>query len=255
MQSFDFIHPLDFEMSEKVLNNYLVKKILTTIFDEQLDDINCYIHNTSEYKLDADHPAMKYLKEGCILFGVNEPPPIYITRTYQYDLICTGYNKPVIQIPNLLLENANERILRGRMMSAAASIKANHHKLQLLIWIIQNLEGVIPVPFATTAIRGFLYEWYRAQFYTADRAFYIATSDIELSLKNILYGNICSDILNNFEFTDTNNTYEAQVTNFFNSNTLIGEISKLNAFFQCESWLPARYRELQKYHKGDFLCQ
>jgi len=249
MTKMDYIHPLDREMADKVLNSSLVKGFLGTIFDEHLDDINVYVHSASLYQLD-NHPAVEYLREGCKLFGVDEQPPVYVVRSYQYDVICTGYEKPVIQIPDIFLENADNDILRGRMMAMAAAVKAGHHKLKFLLWTLQNFGSIIPIPFATTAMRGLLYEWYRAQYYTYDRAFYLSTKNMELSLKNILFGEISPDILENFEFGD-NDTYDSQVESFFKSNNIVEGLASINAFFQHESWLPARYRELKKYCKGD----
>lgn len=249
MTNIDFIHPLDREMSKKVLNSGLVKGFLETIFNEQLDDINMYIHSASMYRIEEDHPAVQYLCEGCEMFDISDIPPVYVVRTYQYDVIYTGFEKPIIQIPDILLENANMDILRGRMMASAAAIKAEHHKLKFLLWTLQNFGGVIPIPFATTAMRGLLYEWYRAQYYTYDRAFYLSTKNAELSLKNILFGEISSDILENFEFGSIG-TYDEQVERFFQSNNLIEGLASVNAFFQHESWLPARYKELKKFCGG-----
>lgn len=248
MASKDFIYPTDRELSKKVLNSGTVKSFLKIILEEQLDDINLYIHDASEHRLGADDPAVGYLREGCELFGVETLPPVYLTRSYQYEICCTGYDKPIIQIPNLLLEKADRELLRGRMMAAAAAIKAEHHKLQFLMWILQNFGNIIPIPFAATAAQGLLNEWYRAQYYTRDRAFYIATKNKELSLKNVLYGEISPEILDHFHF-ENNGTYEAQVDDFFRINGAVDSVAKINAFFQCEDWLPMRYRELQKYCK------
>lgn len=248
MKTANFIHPLDREMADKVLNAGVIKGFLNTIFDQQLDEINLYIHSASEQLLPEDHPAVTALQEGCRLFGLETVPPVYVTRTYRYDVVCTGYDHPVIQIPHQLLEDPDPAILRGRMMAAAASVKAGHHKLTFLIWILQNFGSVIPIPFATTVMRGLLYEWYRAQFYTLDRAFYIATGDAALSLKNVLYGEVSPELLNNFRF-GTDDTYAEQVERFYQADSVVDGIAGISAFFQCESWLPARYRQLQKYCK------
>lgn len=252
MKSLEFIHPLDHQMANKVLNSSVVKAFLDTIFDEQLDDINLYVHSASLYQLEDDHPAVSYLREGCELFAVDEVPPVYVIRSYQYDVKTTGFNKPVVQIPDILLQNADEQILRGRMMAAAASVKAEHHKLAFLRWTIQNFGSVIPIPFATTVMCGLLNEWYRAQYYTYDRAFYLSTRNGELSLKNILYGEISSEILENFEF-DAEGTYDDQVDRFFHSENIVQGLARLYALFQSESWLPARYKELKEFCRGDLV--
>lgn len=248
----NFIHPTDREMSNKILNSGLIKTFLKTVFDEQLDEINSYIHGASLYQLEEEHPVMNYLREGCELFELEYVPAVYVVRSYQYDIDYSGFEKPIIQIPDILLKNADEDILRGRMMAAAAAIKAEHHKLKFLIWTLQNFGSIVKIPFATTAMRGLLYEWFRAQFYTYDRAFYLSTKNAELALKNILYGEISSDILENFDF-GANGTYDNQVESFFHADNVVQGLASLNAFFQCESWLPARYKELKKFCRGDLV--
>lgn len=241
-----YIHPLDREMSGKVLENPVVKKFLDTIFNENLDEINSYVYSVSGIQLQKSHLAVQYLKEGCKMFGVSSVPPVYIKRSYQYDVKCIGYENPVITISHQLLEREDTEILRGRMMAAAASIKAGHHKLAFLIWIMENFSGAIPVPFATTVIRGFLYQWYRAQFYTLDRAFFLAVCDKKLALKNVLYGEIPFEMLENYTFWE-NDTYLKQVKEFYKTSDVVEGISKIVGIFQCEIWLPSRYHELWEF--------
>ncbi|MBR5565274.1 MAG: hypothetical protein IKW08_03810 [Roseburia sp.] len=241
-----YIHPWDKEMSEKVLSNPVVTSFLDTVFKENLDAVNSYIYSVSGICMEKNHPVVQYLKEGVRMFGLSSIPPVYITRNYRYDVNCIGYEEPVITISHQLLERNNKEILRGRMIAAAASIGAGHHKLSFLIWIMENFGSVIPIPFATTAIRGILYEWYRAQFYTLDRAFFLAVRDAKLALKNILYGEMPFDMLENYKFGE-HDTYLEQVKEFYKVTNIAEGISGISGIFQCEIWLPARYHELWKY--------
>lgn len=242
----DFLHPLDRELSKKIYDFQPVSQFLDVIFEEGLDEINQYIHSASGILLPLDSQPAAYLREGCSYFGVNCIPRVYLCRSYMCTVACSGFSDPVVVVPNVLLEKADAAIIRGRMMAAAASIRAGHHKLSFLLWILENFQGLIPIPLAATAIKGLLYEWKRAQEYSIDRAFLLSTGDYSLALKNILYGETPDSILKNFVFGEQD-TFDMQVAEFYRMENAVDAASKLYSLVQCESWLPARYHELKEF--------
>lgn len=241
-----YIHPEEKILRDKIFHFAGVNKILDIIVDENLDDINRFIYSASSFRLPREHKTVQYLEEGCKLFGVDIVPPVYLKRSYYADISCMGYNNPVIIVPDVLVNNAPDALLRGRMMATAASIKAGHQKLSFLIWFIDNFKGIIKIPGVGTALDALLYEWMRTQEYTLDRAFYLATKDSELALKNILYGEIPDRILNNFQF-GPNGTFDKQVEDFKKPIGAAGTASKVIGYLQKETWIPERYSELKKY--------
>lgn len=243
----DYVHPLDHQLKEKILGSSAVKKSIDIFFEQKLDDINRYIYSATNLCITNTNPISEYLLESCKLFGVSELPNIYLCHDYQFDVRCSGYDKPVIIIPDILLKNADNSILYGRIASAAASIAAEHNKMEFLIWIMENFAGAVDIPFAATVIRGMLYEWSRAQCYTSDRAFFLATKDYELSLKNILFGEVPMIILSNFTFGD-DDTFESQVQDFYRMEKITDIISVMNNLTSCEVWIPARYKELKAFY-------
>lgn len=243
----DYVHPLDYKLKEKILNNSIVKKAIGVFFEQKLDDINRYIYSATNVCVDNIKPISTYLIQSCKLFDISEVPNIYLYHSYQFDIKCLGYDNPVMVIPDILLKNADDSILYGRIASAVASIVAEHNKLEFLIWIMENFTGIIGIPFASTAIRGMLYEWSRAQFYTTDRAFLLATKNYELSLKNILFGEVPMDTLSNFSFGN-NDTFDKQVQDFYRKEKITDIISVINNLTSCEVWIPARYKELKEFY-------
>lgn len=241
-----YMHPEESILVDKIYHFAGVKQILDIIVDENLDDINRFIYSASSLQLPESHKAVRYLKEGCALFGVDTVPPVYLKRSYYADISCMGYSTPVIVVPDVLVDKAPDVLLRGRMMAAAASVKAEHQKLSFLIWFIDNFKGIIRIPGAGAILDALLYEWVRTQEYTLDRAFYLATEDPELALKNILYGEIPDAILNNFKF-GPNGTFDRQVEAFQKSTGITGTASKVISYLQKETWIPERYSELKKY--------
>lgn len=241
-----YIHPEEKILVDKIYHFAGMNQILDIIVDEKLDDINRFIYSASSFQLPNEHKAVRYLEEGCELFGVDTVPPVYLKRSYYADISPMGYNTPVIIVPDVLVDKAPDALLRGRMMAAAASIKAGHQKLTFLIWFIDNFKGIIKIPGVGAALDALLYEWMRTQEYTMDRAFYLATEDKELSLKNILYGEIPDSILNNFHF-GSNGTFNKQVEDFKKPTGATGTAAKVIGYLQKETWLPERYSELKKF--------
>lgn len=243
----DFVHPLDYQLKEKILSTSVVKKAIGIFFEQKLDDVNRYIYSATNMCLTNIKPIGEYLYRSCSIFGLSEIPNVYLCHDYQFDIRCVGYNKPIIVIPDILLKNADSSILFGRIASAVASIVAEHNKMEFLIWIMENFSGIIDIPFATIAIRGMLYEWSRAQSYTTDRAFLLATKDYELSLKNIIFGEVPMNTLSNFIFGEKD-TFDNQVQDFYRMEKLTDIISVMNNLTSCEVWIPARYKEIKEFY-------
>lgn len=241
-----FFHPLDKQLSDKVLHSPLMEKAVRLIINERLDEINQYVHQATHVRVNSEHPCVEYLREGCNFFGVDEIPPLYVRRSYRYDVECIGYKTPVVLVPELLLRDAPDGLLRGRMMSVAASIRAGHHKLGFLLWLDENFSGIIPLPFVGDAFRALLYEWQRAQKYSQDRAFYLAVENEKLALENLLFGEMPESVRDNFTYGDSD-TFDKQVEDFYRMDSILDAAAALQGMLQCEIWIPARYKELKAF--------
>ena len=243
-----YIHPMDRALMSKIIGFPAVKKIMDKVFTEGLDEVSDYLYSVSGVQLPPEHPACQALKEGCSLFGVSPVPPVYTVRTYDLEVLCGGYSHPVVQLPQNLLDAGDEAILRGRMMAAAAAIAAGHHKISFLLYLIENFSGISGIPGVDLLVKGTLNEWLRARRYTLDRAFYLATGDYVLSLKNVLFGEVPMDMLAQFSFQAGQDTYRHQAEEYARMEKVTDAMSGVMAFLQAESWLPPRYDELKKLH-------
>lgn len=245
-----YVHPLDRSLSEKFMNSSLIKSCLQVIFTNNLDDVNSYLYSSSCMELGEGTPAYRYMLEGCRMFELDMKPYIYVVRSYFYNVTCIGMNRPIICVPHLLLQQNDAEILRGRIMAAVAAIKAGHHRLSFISWIYDNFASLLPIPLIDTGLRVTKNEWYRAQFYTLDRAFYLATKDHALTLKNILYGETSFELLQNISFGE-NDTYARQTEEFKRLDTAAEFISFISSYLQAESWLPERYSQVKEYMKSN----
>lgn len=247
-----FIHPRDEKFMKQIYNFSSVQAVSNKIFDDDLDAVNEYVYSSSYAKLPENHFVNKYLAESCEIFGVNKIPKAYIFRSYDFDIKCSGYSRPVILIPTCLIERNDKEIIRIRLLSVVASIKAEHHKVLFLLWLIENTGGTINKFHIDKILDGYLCEWKRSSTYTLDRAALIATDDYELALKNILYGKVPFDIFKSFHFDIDNDTFSNQTEAFYENKSLMDIASKAYSFFQFETWLPDRYEELRNFYLNSY---
>ena len=245
----DFVHPMDRELSERIVNLPLVKQLLDVVFKENLDNVNFYLYNSSCLRLPTDHIAVVGFHAGCQRFGVEVPEYVYVVRSYDFDVKVVGYSEPVVLVSSRLLLEGDESLISGRTAAAAAAIAAGHHKLEFLLWIYENFSGLIGIPVLNMAAESLISEWNRSRQYTLDRAFLLFTQNYPLSLKNILYGIVPEEVLDRFIFGE-DDTYSVQVKEFYRKETAIDILTSIYSVLQYEIWIPARYEELRKYYTG-----
>lgn len=245
-----YAHPVDISIMEKIFSAHVSASLAETVIDNDLDAVYDYTLENSYACLPRNDPAWSYIEEGYELFGGSPIHAVYLTREYEYDVVCKGYNHPVVLVPYTLLRRADQEIIRARMLSTAATIAMEHHRLEFMLWLLETMGGSIPLPVIPDMFRGSLYEWYRCRRYTTDRAVYLATGELSLALRNILYGEIPFEMLNSFAFDGKNDTFLAQVRELEAAGGLSGAASKLIGIFQKESWLTSRYRELITFSQG-----
>lgn len=252
-----YVHPQDEKIKNKIYNSAVTKKMLDSIFTDNLDEINEYVYKSSYIEVPKSHIVYKYMREGCEMFGVNKTPSIYYCRSYDLNITCMGYSNPAVLLPDSLLKTNDDEIIRARILGCAASIKAEHHKLLFFNWFLEHTGGQIQKLFIDKIIEGYLIEWKRASVYTVDRAVLLAVNDLKLALKNILFGRVPPEILDQFQF-GLNDTFLPQVNDFFDNKGFIDIASSLYGILQLETWLPKRYRELQNFYAeicgGKSLC-
>lgn len=242
-------HPMDRAVMEKIFQNPAIKNLMHFVSENRLDDICDAALENSYARLPENHLVYQWLKEGQTLFGGSAIRAVYVTREYEYDTFYHGYSHPVVIVPTYLIQKGDNKILRARMLADAAAIAMEHHKLEFLIWVLDTLSGSIPVPLIPEVAHGALYEWLRSRRYTTDRAVWLATGDLSLSLKNILYGRVPFEMLDRFCFGEERDTFLTQVEELEQAKGVSSFASKILGTIQKESWLPNRYSELIKYVK------
>lgn len=236
----DFIHPTDKALTEKILQVKLLADWLENA--NNLDEVCAYFYSASLPQI-VDETLIEMMNRACLSFEIPSTT-LYRTRTFEYDVVCVGCNKPVVVLPAVLLNKNDHGIIQGRLYSAAAAIAAQHPKFEFLLWAFENIQGL---PFINSAVKALLYEWNRAKVYTLDRAFFLATGNLELTLKNIFYGIVPFEWLENFHFKSDDDIFLEQAERYFRNENPAQILGKFYSFFMDYAWLPTRYDEIKKF--------
>lgn len=242
----DFLHPMDKVLSKRILDFPVIKQLLNFAYEQKIDDVNYYLYNSSCVKLPSEHPAVLAFQDGKRRFGVNADDNVYSVRSYNFDVQVIGYSSPVVLVPSRLLEENDAFLLNERVATAAATIAAEHHKLDFLLWVYDNFKSLISAPIISTALTSVINEWSRSRQYTIDRAFLAYTKDLALAKKNIFYGYIPFNILENFDF-EGDETFIKQVNDFNRMDTIVDVALAGLSVLQNEIWIPSRYDNLCKF--------
>ena len=243
----NFIHPLDRSSTDKILKLDVIKNFFDEMHEDELDAVSAYVYSSSLPEI-VDEDLMEMTRVACKKFGVDSVK-IYLKRSYDFDVECAGYNEPIIILPDVLLERNDREIIQARLFAAAGAIAANHHKLGFIVWVAETLGGVANFPLVRQIADGLLYEWSRARKFTHDRAILSATGDLPLTLRNILYGVVPFDVLDNFQFGGEDDSFREQLERYRRNDNPAQMLGKAFSFFSDYAWLPRRYEEVLKFYR------
>ena len=242
----NFIHPTDKALTEKIFEIESLRSWLEEAHEEEFDEVCAYVYSASLPEI-TDEALVKMMNLACEKFEI-PPVKLYLKRSYEFDVETVGYHEPVIILPAALVERGDAEIIQGRIFSAAAAIVAKHPRLAFLLWLAENLGGVMNFPIIGTAAMVFFYEWNRARQYSLDRAFLMGTENFSLSLKNILYGVVPFEVLENFSFDEGNDSFLEQSQRYMQNDNLAQILGRAYSFFMDYAWLPSRYEELKNFY-------
>lgn len=246
--STEFLHEQDKTLTRRIFAETPFKSWLDSAHENDFDAVCDYVYGASLAEISCGS-VLEMRDLACEKFGI-EQFKIYCVRDYDLEISCVGYHSPAVLIPNSLIDCANEEILQARLYAAAAAVATGHHRLKFFTWAAENMSGVASLPVIGKAMIALLYEWNRVQQYSLDRAVLLATDNIELALKNILFGIIPQNLLENFRFGSDDDTFLKQTERYFRNENPAQIIGKVFSYFSNYSWLPLRYDELRKFYQS-----
>ena len=243
-----YLHPLEKAAAARIVGLSKMTAWMESNLGGSMDSVNRYVCSSSSLRIPEGRHVRRLAEDAAKRFGLETLPELYLTRTFSYEIQLGGYEFPTLTLPSVLLEQADELILRCRLSAAMAGVRAGHHRMEYLLWLTENMAGTVPIPFAGQSVCTLLYQWQRAMVYSRDRAAFLGTGDLESALRNILFGVVPAETLRNFRFGEEG-TFDAQVVRY-RGGLLEKTLGALGSIMQNYAWLPERYRLLTEFAKG-----
>lgn len=177
-------------------------------------------------------------RRACEKFGVEQPPDIYLQRSYRCDTTLFGVENPKILVSSSLLELLDERELEVFLSSDIAAVKAGHGLMGLLLLTVSTYGGVLPIPKETVLYP--LYQWKRQSYYTYDRARLLYSDDFDLTMRLIECGQAPEEIMEGMTQEDR----LAQSEAFFSISGGAGASKTVQTMVAARPWNASRLLEL-----------
>jgi len=243
----DFRHPQDFSFMNRLWENSVAKGVKEYIADNGIEEIYAYFDKSSCIEISREMASGIYdlLSRACDMFGLTNIPPLFVKRDYDMAVEIHGFDTPYIVISSLFLDKLSEEMLFGALASRVAGIKAGHHRTLFILWAANIFAQIVP---GFSLLAGAASnQWMRTRFYTYDRAFLLATQDIELTLQSILINTLSLHELRQMKCGTKEDLYIGQMLGFNSANSIPKAYYYL---FDSQDWAPARYAEIQNYYAG-----
>lgn len=249
----EYQHEQDRELISQLVNSSQAEAVMDFMRKNQIDGVYQYVYQSSYPRLtSASAPLIMDLwQKACGAFGLDKPPPIYVTRQYEKTVHICGVAQPFLLISSRYLERleqSGEKMLFGILAAQAAGIRAGHHRGLVLAWALDTGAQWLPAPL-TLGIEALVNNWKRCRLFTCDRAFLLATEDYPLALRSLFVHLLPGSLLDNFAFGTSNDAYLPQVSRFQGRSDVDLVLQAANSVTSDASWLPGRYEELAAFHK------
>lgn len=244
----DYQHEKDLSVMTQIMESKLFEEICRFVSENHIEDACLYSYYSSCIQLNRQTAPMvdQLLRKACTTFGLENVPDVLLCREYEETMQIIGFSKPALLISSVYLEQLDEAMLYGALCGQVAGIQAQHQKTLFMIWIIENLSGMLLFlnPASLALVNRLLNEWRRNRFFTYDRAFYLATENKQLALQQIFVPSILKGILNRFPLGTDADPYRQQVERFMKIDPLKLAGKEFYSIANDSSWLPIRYKEL-----------
>ena len=241
----DFRHPGDISWMNRIWENVVIEKIQTFLLDNGIEDVYACFDKASCIEISGEmSPAIQdMLAWSCDRFGLKEIPSLYVKRDYDLTAEIHGFDNPYIVISEHFLNKLSDEMLRGILASRVAGILAGHHKTMFLLWSAKFFSGLVPGFSVLVGVAS--NQWMRARFYTYDRAFLLATHNLELTLQSILANTLSEHALKRMKCGTGEDLFDSQVKDFHHTNSIPKAYYYL---YDSQDWAPERYSEIQRFY-------
>lgn len=251
--------PEDYQCEEdrklilEIMNHEAAIKLLNWIREQNIDEVYNSVYRSSFLRLNEHtSPAlMEALENACGMFGLEQVPPVYLTRDFEDTITIGGISEPFLMISQrylTMLEQEQPDLMRGIIAGQVAGICVGHHRGLLLVWLLDTILSLVAIPqVLVMALDALLNDWKRCRVYTCDRAMYLAMGDYPLALRGILSTVASPGLLDAMGLGTPEDAYRHQIAEFMDNSALDEAVNLLNSALTDTGWLPLRCHKLAQF--------
>lgn len=177
-----FAHPDDTATLKSLKKIKAVDKFFSFVEDQsnnlflRMNTLGNYVRIT-----EAGEPRIfNLVREVCDTLDYHTIPEIYSTRSYAIDVDSSGVDKPILVIPDFVLNNYDDALLRFTIGRAVTRLKSESLKFyvaaKVMIMAANNVE------FLSESVRLAVANWMRKAELTADRGGLLACQNLKTSM-------------------------------------------------------------------------
>ena len=191
LQGNDFMHPWDIKATAALKNVPGFDKVIAKVMEYSFERIY-YLQNTADnvQVTPKMFPKLhKYLKWGCKILDIADPPEFYVSLDPAYNAFTYGHTKPFIVITSSLLDILDEQEKLFVIAHELGHIKCEHVLYTLVaenLAVLIEMLGKVTLGVGSLLGAGLalpLLDWYRKAELSADRAALLAVQDPQVALR------------------------------------------------------------------------
>lgn len=178
----DFAHPDDVAAIKTLTKVKAFDKAMSYIEDKsnQLYIRMNTLGNCVRITEENDPRIFRILKDVCDILDYDTVPELYCTRSYKVDIEPSGVDKPVLLVPDFVLNNYDDSLLYFNFGRAVTRLKSGYLKFYIAARMLITITS--PIAFVSDAVKLALANWMRKSELTADRGGLLACQSIRTAM-------------------------------------------------------------------------
>ena len=182
----DFAHPEDLAAVNSLMKIQAIDKLMSSI-EEKSNEI--YIRmitlgNCVRITEQNDPKLFRIVKKVCEILDYEHTPEIYTYRSFGIDVEPSGVDKPVLIIPDFVVNNFDDNMLYFAIGRAVTRLKSGYLKFFIAAKIM--LLATDSIPFVSDAMKLALSNWLRKSELTADRGGMLACQNFQTAIRFLM---------------------------------------------------------------------
>ena len=182
----DFAHPEDNAAVNSLMKIRAIDKLMSAI-EEKSNQIfirMVTLGNCVRLTEQNDPKTFSAVRKVCDVLDYESLPEIYTHRNYEIDVEPNGVDKPVLIIPDFVVNNFDTNLLYFTIGRAVTRLKSGYLKFFIAAKLM--LLTTDSIPFLSDAVKLALANWLRKSELTADRGGLLACQSFQTAVRFLL---------------------------------------------------------------------